>query len=72
MKQITGGFKGANARVLKDSQGTLLSKDDDILERWTEYKPQLYPDSGEHNTSVISRLEARHEREEPARMAMRY
>jgi len=63
VKQITGGFKGANARVIKDAHGTLLSKEDDILKRWTEYTQQLYSDSGAHNTSVISRLEAIHDRE---------
>ena len=42
VKQLTGGFTRTNARVIKDAQGTLLTQQDDILKRWTEYAKQLY------------------------------
>jgi len=34
---VTGGFIGTTGRLVKDcSQGTLLSKQDDTVKRWTE------------------------------------
>ena len=61
VKQLTGGFTRTNARVIKDAQGTLLTQQDDILKRWTEYAKQLYSDTGEYDISVLSNLEARHD-----------
>jgi len=42
VKELTGSIKGVAAKVVKDAQGTLLTKQDDILKCWTDYVKNLY------------------------------
>jgi len=49
--------------MVKDTQGTLLTKQEDILKRWTEYGKSLYTDNRAYDTEVIKCCEARHDAE---------
>ena len=63
VKQLTGSFQGSSVKMVKDTQGTLLTKQEDILKRWTEYGMSLYTDNRACDTEVIKCLEARHDAE---------
>ena len=61
VKRLTGGVKGMTATVVRNAQGTLLTKRDDILKQQTEYVKALCSVSSD--TAVVSSFESRHNSE---------
>ena len=44
IKEISGKKYTARGTVIKDRHGNLLTKREDVLERWKEYVEELYSD----------------------------
>ncbi len=63
IKTLTSGLK-SRTNAIRSKDGKLLTGQEDILSRWTEYAQELYKDGGSYDQTVIAELRHRTARPE--------